>query len=332
MEKTILGVNTITTVKGSYEMKVLYFNNCWFTNVGEAFIDIGGMKLTKIIFGENSRIGCLSAMTNYYMKNAPKRKRFSFNPPSPHLEFVTSDYLNADYIILPGMVGTIEFLNAPSRAMVDTLVEKGCKLVFLGLGGEWYTDEETDALKRYFDKVKPTLIISRDNDVYEQYKNVAPCVKGIDCAFWSVDVFDPRGFRDADYDVVTFNRIKEPKLFKDLKNIVRPKHMQYSFRKEDADKTTLISDTPYDYLTIYANAKHVYTDLVHATIISMMYGTPVKYWENGKRFKAFYALDAIEKQDDFLYAPEESLNRQKTRIVEESKEVLFSNQAQIKSI
>ena len=31
-------------------MKIVYFNNCWFTNVGEAFIDLGGMELTKRIF------------------------------------------------------------------------------------------------------------------------------------------------------------------------------------------------------------------------------------------------------------------------------------------
>ena len=31
-------------------MSILYFNNCWFTNIGEAFIDIGAIELLKQLF------------------------------------------------------------------------------------------------------------------------------------------------------------------------------------------------------------------------------------------------------------------------------------------
>ncbi|WP_051233586.1 polysaccharide pyruvyl transferase family protein [Butyrivibrio sp. NC3005] len=158
--------------------------------------------------------------------------------------------------------------------------------------------------------------------MYKQYKDVAPCVKGVDCAFWTVDVFDPRGFADSDYDVVTFNRSEEPEIFKDANNVVRPWHMQYQYRKEYSNETILISDTPYDYLTVYANARTVYTDLVHATIVSLMYGTPVKYWENGKRYKCFYALENLEKTNDILKVSEESLYIQKNRIVDEAKNII----------
>ena len=48
-------------------MKILYLNNCWFTNVGEAFIDVGGMELARKIFPDSS-IACFSAMSNYYVK------------------------------------------------------------------------------------------------------------------------------------------------------------------------------------------------------------------------------------------------------------------------
>ena len=233
-----------------------------------------------------------------------------------------SDYLNADYVIIPGMVGTKEFLNAPSRKMIDVLAEKGCRPIFLGLGGEKYDNDETEALKTYFKQIKPALILSRDNEVYEQYKDVAPCIKGIDCAFWTVDCFDPRGFGDADYDVVAFNRSVEPDIFKDYRNVVRPWHMQYQFRQEYSNETILISDTPYDYLTVYANAHRVYTDLVHATIVSLMYGTPVKYWENGKRYKCFYALEGLENSEGFLKVAEDSLNRQKEVVINEAKSII----------
>lgn len=98
--------------------------------------------------------------------------------------------------------------------------------------------------------------------------------------------------------------------------------MQYQYRKEYGNETIMISDTPYDYLTLYANANHVYTDLVHATIVSLMYGTPVKYWENGKRFKAFYALENLSTDGEFLHVPEESLRKQKIRVIQEAKDII----------
>ena len=306
-------------------MKVLYFNNCWFTNVGEAFIDIGGMKLTQTLFGEGCQLACISAMTDYYVKNAPSAKHgfFSRKQASRSLNFKMSDHLLADYVVIPGMVGTIEYLNAPSCAMVDTLINNGCRPIFLGLGGEKYNQEETDALKRYFDRVKPALITTRDDEVYEFYKDVAPCVKAIDCAFWSVDSFDPRGFENRNYEVVAFNRTAEPEELKMRMDVVRPWHMQYIFRKEYGNETIFISDTPYDYLTLYANASKVYTDLVHATIVSLMYGTPVKFWKNGERYRAFYAIKNLKDEEGFLSVPEQSLIKQKEQLVQEMKKTLL---------
>ena len=282
------------------------------------------MFLIKKIFGADCQIACISAMTDYYVNNAPLARHHFFPKPPIHksVSFKLSDYLNADYVIIPGMVGTLEYLNAPSKKMIDVLAKKGCRPIFLGLGGEKYDEKEFDSLKKYFEQIKPALITTRDNEIYEQYKNVAPCVKAIDCAFWTIDMFDPRGFVDRDYDVVTFNRIEEPEYFKNKDNVVRPWHMQYLFRREQSEKTTLISDTPYDYLTVYANANRVYTDLVHATIVSLMYGTPVKYWENGKRFKAFYALDELKTNDGFLFTSEDLLEQQKEQIVINAKKII----------
>lgn len=303
-------------------MKILYFNNCWFTNVGEAFIDLGGIELTKRIFGDDAHIACLSAMTDYYVKNAPRNKRSFFKDNYTNsVIFKMSDHLNADYVIVPGMVGTQDFLNSPAKKMIDKLIEKGCKPIFLGLGGFRYDHEEFVSLQNYFKQIKPALIVSRDNDVYEQY-NSDVCVKGIDCAFWTVDCFDPRGFSDSEYDVISFNRTEEPEIFSECKNVVRPWHFQYEYRKEYCKDNLLISDTPYDYLTVYANARKVYTDLVHATIVSLMYGTPVKFWENGTRYRCFYALEGIKKEGDFLSVAEESLLIQKNKIIDEAKKIL----------
>lgn len=257
----------------------------------------------------------MSAMTDFYIKNAPLRRKFNISFRNRKIEqnsFKMCNYINADYVILPGMVGTEEYLKAPSKKMVDILISKGCKVIFLGLGCNKYDIKESDALKRYYDQIKPALITTRDNETYERFKNVAPCIKAIDCAFWGIDFFDPRGFSDVCYDVITFNRIPEPIELRSLQeNVVRPCHMQYGYRREDYHEGILISDTPYDYMTMYANARRVYTDLVHATIISLMYGTPVRYWRTDKRFQAFYALNELTEKEGWLSVDEKSLQKQK---------------------
>lgn len=322
-----MGEHKTSGAEGGRILKVIYFNNCWFTNVGEAFIDVGGIELIRQILGEDIQLACISAMTDYYCRNAPRRNTSRFFKSSANLDlsstFKLSNHLNADYVILPGMVGTQEYLAAPSRKMVDTLVEKGCRPIFLGLGCDKYDEKEADALRRYFEDIKPALITSRDNETFEIFKDVAPCVKGIDCALWSVDKFDPRGFVDKSYEVITFNRTIEPQeLHSHQSNVVRPWHMQYSYRYEDYHDSGLISDTPMDYLTLYANAKRVYTDLVHATIVSLMYGTPVKYWRTDKRCQAFYALDDLQDNGGWLSTSEDILQKQKARIVEQAKLVM----------
>ena len=217
-------------------MKILYFNNCWFTNVGEAFIDIGGMELVRNIFSSDCQICCMSAMSNWYTEHA----RYSSGIKDIVSKFIStgksnevadmSIMLDADYIIMPGMMGSIEYLEGPERHMIDNLVRRGCKVIFLGLGFGDYTSEERSVFSKYIENLKPALIVSRDKNVFEAMKNIAPCIDGIDCAFWTRDVFDPRGFARTEYDIVSFNRTEQPDIFSNWDvPIIYPQHMQYLY-------------------------------------------------------------------------------------------------------
>lgn len=305
-------------------MNIIYYNNCWFTNVGEAFIDFGGMELTRRIF-KGSKIATASCMSAWLARKAPTISDCRIDNDEVFTRVASlKNYITADYLIMPGMFACKEFVNnSQDKIFVDKLVERGCKVIFLGLGGSMYDEEEIEMCSRYFEKIRPTLIVTRDKQTYENYESVAPCVSGIDCAFWIVDNYDPRGFTDKEYDVVTFNRSKEPKgLFPLSSDVIRCEHMQYSYRKEQIRDGLWISDTPYDYLTIYANAKRVYTDLVHATIASLMYETPVKYHYIDKRSYALEAIEALKEQNGWLSVTNEELAYQKSSILRKIKSVL----------
>lgn len=311
--------------------RILYLNNCWFTNVGEAFIDIGAMKLLKLLFPE-AIIANFSNMTEYYTNRVIKSKApFLIKTLLPYwikkgnIEFYDMwETLSADYVVMAGMFATKEFCHSRERRAIENLIEKGAKLILLGIGGIEYTESEKIEFEEFLKLTKPLILTTRDMNTYELYKDSSGLVyPAIDCALWVNDVYDPRNFKTDKYNIAAFNRIDEPKSLPGLDintKIVRPYHFQVDYNKKNLKTHTFISDTPYDYLTLYANADKVYTDLVHATLISLLYGTPVKYYFFDNRCKAFEAIKGLYKDEQgFLYVAADSLKKQKEKIVQDIK-------------
>lgn len=299
-------------------MKVLYYNNSWFTNVGEAFIDIGAMELIGKIF-DNVQIATYSNMSNYYVMNA----KMELERKISDIYDMSNDY-DADYLVLSGMFATKELENSVSAQRIKKIVKNGAKLLLIGIGGYEYTEEEFLSFKRFIEATDPILMTTRDKITFDAYKNDVLCISAIDSALWVKDVYNPKGFSKKDFNVSAFNRTKEPEECMNMKGrVVRPYHFQYGYSDKAFRKDILISDSPYDYLTVYANAKLVYTDLVHATLASLMYGTPVKYFYCDKRSYAFEAIEGIIKnKDSFLSVAEIDLENQKTKIVESIRNAL----------
>ena len=123
--------------------------------------------------------------------------------------------------------------------------------------------------------------------------------------------------------MVTYNRSPEPENLKQLDNVIRAFHMGWYLKPKHLKDNLLISDIPYDYLTLYANADRVYTDLVHATISALQYERYVKFERVDKRG---YAIDALENtlvnEEGFLYINETDLENQKRSIVDRIKNML----------
>lgn len=230
-----------------------------------------------------------------------------------------SKYFSADYLIFPGMFATYDFVDCETYNMAKKMCEQGTKIIFLGLGQAKYTDEETEYVLEKFKDLNIELIVSRDAVTYNNFKDYFPTINGIDCAFWVKNTYDPRTKVRNMYDVVTYNRGKKRQIPKTNKDIVTAYHMQYFLKPEYVKDNMLISDTPYDYLTLYANADNVYTDLVHATIISLSYGRHVLFDRTDNRSYAIDALSNIIEYDNngFMHISESVLEKKKTEIQEE---------------
>ncbi len=297
-------------------MKVLYLNNCWFTNVGEAFIDIGAMKLIKNVFN-NPQIINFSSMNNWYISDILKDEKYQY--------LDMSRYYSGEYVVLAGMFGSEDFLNnSVSLKKIKGLVEKGAKLIFLGFGQCTYKESETKKIIEFFKEIKPVLMVSRDNVVYNNFKDIVPSINGLDCAFWVSEVYDPRTTPDEEYDVVTFNRSPYPEIVNSTRQILTAYHFQYYLTRNKIKDNMLISDTPYDYITLYANAKKVWTDLLHASIISLQYERPVKFQRVDKRGYAIDTLNDIAEFDEegYMYIKSDLLADKKKAIEIEIRNII----------
>lgn len=318
-------------------MNIIYYGNCCATNVGEAFIDIGAMSLLKEAVPEANVI-YISPMSKYYNKElrAGKRKRgLNFLNPSLVGEGNSIEngvnlglYMKADLFVLGGMFATHNFPDLDGDYFVKPLFEKNrnLKTLFLGAGGLYYTNKESQKFLSFVKNImRPIGFVSRDNTAYDLYKDEFQYTRaGIDCGFFCSDVYDPRGFANEEYDVITFNRMPEPPLFSDWpRPIIRAEHMFYYAQYKPDVQNYFISDHPYEYMSLYANAHQIHTDLVHGTIMGLMYDKPVKYYHDSKRSYCFEAAGAEISDDGFLRLSPDVLKQKKSQMVQNIREIIL---------
>ncbi|MEI6701941.1 MAG: polysaccharide pyruvyl transferase family protein [Deltaproteobacteria bacterium] len=317
--------------------------------MGEAFIDIGAMQLLKLALPE-SAIVYVSGMAHYYVKSrhaekCAKPQQVIAKSLGVHYEIAINRRpamapmvdlsqlahqgisLKADIFALGGMFATEEFVETgAAKYWIAPLFKKNKSMrsVFIGLGGEKYTKEEVDKFASFLPVMRVLGIITRDDKAHDFYKQkLSPCFRGIDCAFFVSEAYSPVGFAVEPYDVMAFSRMAKPPSFEKWnKKIVRAEHMFYHTTCPDDFRDYFISDSPYDYLTLYANCSEVHTDLVHATIIALMYGKRVKYYDASKRALAFDAVGATIDKDGFLSLDPSILAIRKAEMIEHLREIV----------
>lgn len=156
--------------------------------------------------------------------------------------FRNDAFYEPDVLFLAGMYATSEaFINDGSCITYEfakELRKKGKQIAFIGVGGENYTDKEKSDVLRGMELLKPLFIITRDKKTYDLYSDYFECKKGLDCAFWLNDEYNPSGLEHKNYIVSTFNRSDEPLELTDREHYVHPWHFQYTL---DESKTRYLS-------------------------------------------------------------------------------------------
>lgn len=299
-------------------MKIELFTSVYF-NIGNGFIDLGAEETIKAAMPENAEVIKLSQCANFaaslgfsFMIKENVIVRWLWEHVVQHFEksihdhtynaistldvFSPAKMAKVDYLILPGCILTDAFFTIYGK-LLEEKMRQGCKFIFLGASGNYYTDREVTIVKLWLAKLKPYAIMFRDSVAYEYYKDYSNNVyNGIDNVFFVnrlnlpkiETTFDP--YVALNFDIPKHNVYKRAleKKFSGM-HIIYTDHKPYPYIKVSklAKKNVMCSDYPLDYLFVYRNVTETHSDRVHACIPTLSFGNRAQLYSDSPRIALF---------------------------------------------
>jgi hypothetical protein len=258
-------------------MKILYYGAGWPTNIGNAFIDLGAMALLKEA-DPNATVGFASEMPRWFFN---QKGTMSYG-------LDVAAYTECDVVAFSGMAMCPEFVevNGPTIKELD---RKGTKILLMGTGAQSYSESDQNVFGDFLEGIRTLAFISRDDNSFDMFADrVTRPYRGIDCAFFLPEAFTPFKMGERPYIVYAFDSRPTPWCHREGYSTVFAHHNCWSGPRSDYDKSfTLISDIPYDYLTLYANAAEVHSDRVHACVAGLSYGVKTRFYNPTPRGSLF---------------------------------------------
>lgn len=190
------------------KLKVAYCTGFWCTNIGNGFFSLGVEYVLKRILGAQNVtvVSDFQTYTTGYGKRLYKDEN--------QLDFIR--YLDVDYIVLAGPVLSKYFLLLWKNTLL-ALQKRGVGYILLSAGSMKMDDNTQKELKKFFATCPPYILSSRDETVYQEYKDYAKNVyNGICFSFFIPDVYAPAELSGlSPYVVYNFDKIEEPKIWID---------------------------------------------------------------------------------------------------------------------
>lgn len=330
-------------------MKILLFKS-WYGNIGDCFVKIGAEAILKKTFPDAEiihsspiaqEVMSQSGLAGFskYIGDKCNRNRigsyFLTIGKDMTIKQKKDNIVNAgeltdiDIIVMPGCVLNV-YIDQYSKTL-KKLMKKGTALVLLGAGGFDYMPKTVRYVRDIMEQLKSNVIlISRDSTAYNCYSSSSKyAYDGLDCVFFINDAYDPPKSRD-EFIIAAFHKIKEPTIDTPYK-IIRPNHFPLTstfpstrniiipflakakgiidFNKPNA----FISDDVREYLFLYANAKEVHSDLVHACGAALAYSNPAKFYNSTPRAKLLEKVLDEDIAKQLVFVNKYKLEREKEK-------------------
>lgn len=301
-------------------MKILILNGCWTPNIGNAFVNLGTEQIVKKAFGECEIVYSADVANKWFFAQNTIGGSYSKN------SFNISKYMDIDLVVWGGMILTKYNFELAQDIFME-FSNREIPILFLGAGADEYSSEEAEYVATCLKQLKYVGIITRDDTTYKllgKYEYLKwRIVDGIDAAFFVSECVIPKLDIDR-YDVECFDRIVAPYIDHEGKKIIFSHHdcngklpTRYINQKD-----TLISELPYDYLTIYKNVDTTYAERVHACIATLAFGNKAMLFSNTVRADLFDKVlnegsQKIRRKP--IFVDKVKLDKEKKRMVENVK-------------
>lgn len=272
-------------------MRVGYIGGFWCTNIGNSFYNLGALHLLKDVLGDR----------NVY---------FIPDPPQEYWQSNLKNYdliskLDLDLFVITGPSFNSAFRRVYQN-IFSFLSQRKKKIAFLSVGASEYSPEEADDVASFLKDQDVLFTITRDEETYELYRNriMCPVYNGLCTSMFLNDAVQvPR--LDDEYYVMNFSLLHEPMISLNNSKCVIQKKRAFPFFQKQIDgidvvrpdnspfsrfgwikyfrPMTYYSDLPQGYLTIFKNARGVFSDRVHTCAASLILGSKAMYFRTSKR-------------------------------------------------
>ena len=314
------------------------------TNIGNAFYEIGAGYALKKSLGGEAQVILSSNKPDIYWSRLLKNKAAAFD---------YSDTYLADYVVIMGPTLSLHYLDMWKETF-KRFSANGTRVVLMSAGANRYDDREYSEVSRFLEEHKLYALLSRDSATYELYKDMFEhSYDGICCALYSCDYapayrtdmepyvifnfdncIEPSFTASDNGDIVIggrsyemrrhrFVRGHQPDRLESGEKIIRTIHtvMPGAINRRNNGGNQYLSDVPYDYLNLYANATAVITNRVHAAVASVSYGTPVHLTNSSPRGNILKRVKCDEVYNRVFKSDVDFINREKRKYEDEIRKI-----------
>jgi len=271
-------------------MKIGCYIGAWTYNIGNAFCNLGMEYVCRKAFPEATLYPIGDAVRYLFNHNVTGR-RLAANC------FEIGEVADIDLLVYAGMSICDEFIADNGPTFLNA-AKRGIAFLGLAIGASRYTSEEAVNYIGFAKRLGRYAMIARDDDTFSMFDGKLDHLYcGIDNAFSLSHAYLPPKLSLGKYDVVNFDAEDAPHELPETCGKTVHTHHKFSgdlpqdfFSKQE----TLISDMPWDYLSLYANCRTTYSDRVHACVASLSYGNKAMLFNSTPR-KSLFARFGLEE-------------------------------------
>jgi hypothetical protein len=260
-------------------MNVAFIGGHWSANIGNAYYNIGAIKLLENVVG-------------------PGRAHLIPDPPQWRYK-VSGDFdlianLDVDLVLFGGPILNLRMEEVIGKT-IRSLVQRGVKWGFLSAGMALYTNYEKECVNKFLEMYPPICLLTRDAMSYQFFKdiNCEFIYNGICTSMFLSDAFQSPAIKNEPYIVANLDHaISERGIHAAIENAGFSKLPIIWAASESVEAGAKLlykrdpgyhSDLPFGYMSLFKSAQAVFSDRVHSCAACLALGGQAQYLVTGSR-------------------------------------------------